>query len=89
MAKSSIKKKFSPTQHKGRRVPLHLLELEEKKLEKLIEDKEIFRLEKCSDEYFISPVVITVKKDKSVKVALDSKELNTMLGTKINTKCKV
>ena len=34
------------------------------------------RLEKCSDEYFISPVVITVKKDKSVKIALDSKELN-------------
>ena len=34
------------------------------------------RLEKCSDEYFISPVVITVKKDKSVKIALDSKELS-------------
>ena len=34
------------------------------------------RLEKCSDECFISPVVITVKKDKSVKIALDSKELN-------------
>ena len=34
------------------------------------------RLEKCSDEYFISPVVITVKKDKSVKIALGFKELN-------------
>ena len=76
MAKSTFKEKFNPTQHKGRRVPLHLLERVEQDLEKLIEDKQITRLEKCSDEYFISPVVITVKKDKSVKLALDSKELN-------------
>ena len=34
------------------------------------------RIEKCSDEYFIRPVVITVKKEKSVKIALDSKKLN-------------
>ena len=37
------------------------------------------RLEKCSDEYLISPVVITVKKDKSVKIALDSNELNDVI----------
>ena len=76
MAKSSFKEKFTPTQHKCRRVPLHLLERVEQVLEKLIEDKQIMRLEKCSDEYFISPGVITVKKDKSVKIALDSKKLN-------------
>ena len=76
LAKSTFKENFTPTQHKGRRVPLHLLERVEQELEKLIEDKQIMRLEKCSDEYFISPVVITVKKDKSVKIALDSKELN-------------
>ena len=75
MAKSVFKENFTPTQHKGRRVPLHLLERVEQELEKLIEDKQIIRLEKCSDEYFISPVVITVKKDKSIKIALDSKEL--------------
>ena len=33
------------------------------------------RLEKCSDEYFMSPV-IAVQKYKSVKIALDSKQLN-------------
>ena len=66
MAKSTFKENFTPTQHKGRRVPLHLLERVEQELEKFIEDKQITRLEKCSDEYFISPVVITVKKDKSV-----------------------
>ena len=76
VAKSTFKENFTPTQHKGRRVPLHLLERVEQELEKLIEDKQIMRLEKWSDEYFISPVVIIVKKDQSVKIALDSKELN-------------
>ena len=76
MAKSIFKENFTPTQHKGQRVPLHLLERVEQELEKLIEDKQIIRLENCYDEYFISPVVITVKKDKSIKIALDSKELN-------------
>ena len=65
---------FTPTQ--SRRVTLHLLESVEQELEKLMEEKQITRLEKCSDEYFSSPVVITVKEDKSVKIALDSKELN-------------
>ena len=62
MAKSIFKENFTPTQHKGRRVPLHLLERVEQELEKLIQNKQIIRLENCSDEYFISPVVITVKK---------------------------
>ena len=73
--KATFKENFTPTQHKCRRVPLHLLERVEQELEKLIEDKQITRLEKCSDEYFISPVVITVKKDKSIKIALDSKKI--------------
>ena len=36
-------------------------------------------MEKCPDDLFISPVVITVKKDKSVKIALDSKKPNDAL----------
>ena len=39
----------------------------------------IYWTRKCSDKNFISPVVITVKKDKRVKLALDSKELNDAL----------
>ena len=55
---------------------MHLLEKVENELKKLIDDKQIIKLEKCLDELFICPVVITVKKDKSVKIALDSKKLN-------------
>ena len=76
MAKSTFKKEFHPTQHKGRRIPLHLTEKVERELKKLIDEKQIQKLTKCSDEHFISPVVITVKSDQSIKIALDSKILN-------------
>ena len=55
---SIMKKEKTPTQHKGRRVPLHLIEKIEDKLQKLIEDNQIFRLK---NDLFISPVVIIVK----------------------------
>ena len=51
MAKSTFKENFIPTQHKGRRVPVHLLERVEQELEKLKEDKKTIRLEKSSEEY--------------------------------------
>ena len=73
VSKSRFKKEFNPTQHKGRRVPLHLTEKLENELRKLIEDKQIKKLTSCTDECFISPVVITVKSDQSIKIALDSK----------------
>ena len=59
MAKSTFKKEFKPTQHTGRRIPLHLTEKVERELKKLIDEKQIKKLTKCSDEHFISPVVIT------------------------------
>ena len=36
----------------------------------------IIKLDKCLDRQFISPIVITVKKDQTVKLALDSKKIN-------------
>ena len=76
IAKSLFRQNYTPSQHKGRRVPLHLLDKVELELKKLIDEGQIIKLEKCPDDLFISPVVITVKKDKSVKIALDSKKLN-------------
>ena len=45
-------------------------------LKKLIAEKHIIKLNCCSDKNFISPIVITVKRDKTIKLALDSKILN-------------
>ena len=45
-------------------------------LKNLSEQGHIEKLQEGSDKIFISPIVITVKKDKFVKLALDSKILN-------------
>ena len=45
-------------------------------LKKLSNQGHIEKLNECSDKIFISPIVITVKKDKSVYLALHSKVLN-------------
>ena len=76
IAKSTLKQDISPYQHKGRRVPLHLTEKVDKEIQHLLNTKQIIKLEKRSDQIFISPVVITVKHDQSIKLALDSKLLN-------------
>ena len=64
---------FEPMQQKGRHIPIHLQERFEAELNKLIDQKHIIKLDKCSDKQFISPRVITVKNDQMVKLALDSK----------------
>ena len=76
IAKSTLKQDISPYQHKGRRVPLHLTEKVDKEIQHLPNTNQIIKLEKCSDQVFISPVVITVKHDQSIKLTLDSKLLN-------------
>ena len=80
IAKSDIKTNISPTQHKGRRVPLHLTEKVDKEIKHLLDTNQIVKLDKCSDDVFISPIVITVKHDKSIKLALDSQLLNDAIN---------
>ena len=73
--KTQFNKDFEPVQQKGRRIPTHLQERVEAELNNLIDQKHIIKLDKCSDKQFISPIVITVKKDQTVKLALDSKKI--------------
>ena len=76
ITKSTLKQDISPYQHKGRRVPLHLTDKVDKEIQHLFDTNQIIKLDKCSDQVFISPVVTTVKHDQSIKLALDSKLLN-------------
>ena len=64
---------LKPIQLKGRRVPLHLLDSVKTELNRLKAEGHIKKLENCDEDRFISPIVITCKKDKSIKLALDSK----------------
>ena len=71
-----LKKDTKPIQQKGRAVPIHFQKTVKNELQKLIEKGHFEKADKTTENCFISPAVITVKKDKSVKIALDSRKLN-------------
>ena len=79
MVRSNLHRNYTPSHQKGRRVPINLLDKVSDELKKLSEQGHIEKLQACSVKNFISPIVITVKKDKSVKLALDSKVLNKVI----------
>ena len=74
--KSEYHQKFTAKLQKGRRVPNNLKPRVTAELERLQNEGHFEKLCSCSDEHFISPIVIAVKKDQSVKLGLDSKVLN-------------
>ena len=81
IVKSTIKRDIQPYQHKGREVPLHLADKVDKEIRHLLDTKQIIKLDKCSENVFISPIVLTVKHDNSIKIALGSKFHNDAIET--------
>ena len=79
MAKSTFKHTFRPSHHEGRRITLRLIDKVEEELKKIKDEKQIIKVDKCSDAYFISPVVITVKHDKSIRIAPELNQLNNTI----------
>ena len=77
--KFEFKKDAIVTQQKRRGIPLQLQEAVEAEIDKLLEESHIRIVETVSDEVFIQPVVVTVKKDKTVKIALDARSLNNAI----------
>ena len=67
-------KKDAKITQQGRRISLQLQQAVEAEIGKLLREGHIRKV-KINDEVFIQPVVITVKKDKAVKVALHAKSL--------------
>ena len=72
--KFKFKSYYTPIHQNLRRIPLHLEKEVEEELKKLQANGHITKLNKCSEEFFISPIVITVKRDKSIKLAMDAKK---------------
>ena len=79
LMKTQFSHGFMPIQQKGRRILVHLQEIVEGELIQLMDQNHIIELDKCSDRQFINPIVITVKKDQTVKLALDSEKLNKFI----------
>ena len=61
---------------------MQLQDAVEKQIDKPLADGHIPRVEKINDEVFIQPVLVTVKRDKSVKIALEVRSLNNAIQTK-------
>ena len=74
--KIQLKPGHFPVKQKARPVPLHLQEDVGRELEKLIKSGHLEKIKDVDEYCFVSPVVITIKSDKSVKIALDSRKLN-------------
>ena len=63
-------------QQKGRRVPVQLQKSVKRELNRLLQEGHIVKVQDIKEYVFLQPTVITVKKDWSVKIALDARELN-------------
>ena len=61
---------------KRRPIPIHLHEQVTEELNRLIENGYMERATEITEDCFVSPAVVTVKKEKSIKIALDSQKLN-------------
>ena len=68
------------SQQKGRRVPIQLQNQVDAEINKLLKEGHIEKVEKIRDDVFLQPTVITVKKDKSVEIALDARALNESIA---------
>ena len=70
-----LKKDTKPIQQKGRPVPIHFQKTVKHEQENLIEKRHLEKGDKTTENCLISPAVITIKTDKSLKIALDSRNL--------------
>ena len=64
------------TQQKGRRIAIQLQKAVDEEIGRLLKEGHIEKFNDLKDDVFIQPTVITVKKDRSVKIALDARALN-------------
>ena len=74
--KINLKEDANIIQQKGRPIPLHLQDQVAEEIKRLIKNGYLERATEITEDCFVCPAVITVKKDKSIKLALDSRKLN-------------
>ena len=74
-----FKQLLTPIQEKDRRVPIQIQEKVGEEIKRLIKEGYIVKLNKCTIKFFVAPVVITAKKDGSVKIAMDAKLMNAQI----------
>ena len=68
-----------PRQVKGRKVPIHIQDRVASEIKLLVEQGHIEKLGKCTTDFFFAPIVLTAKKDGSIKLALNAKPMNAQI----------
>ena len=76
VVKVNLKEDANIIQQKGRPISNHLQDQLADELKRLIKNGSLERATEITEDCCVSPAVPTVKKDKSVKIALDSQKLN-------------
>ena len=72
----NLKENAKIVQQKGTRIPIQLQNAVDAEIKKLLKEGHIEKINEIKDYVFIQPTVITVKKDRSVKLAFDARVLN-------------
>ena len=70
-----------PRQIKGRKVPIHIQDRVASEIKLLVEQGHFEKLEKCTTDFFIAPIVLAAEKDGSIKLALNAKPMNAQIWT--------
>ena len=76
VVKINLKENANILQQKRRPIPIHLQYQVAEELKRLIKNGYLEKATEITEDCFVSPAVITVKKDKSMKIALDSRKSN-------------
>ena len=64
---------------KGQKVLKHIQDRVAGEIKNLGKDGHIEKLDKCTTDHFIAPIVLTTKKDSSIKLALNAKPMNDQI----------
>ena len=76
VAKINFHEDFQPRHQKDRRIPINLQDKVNMELKKILDKKHTIKVSSCPEKYFLSPIVISVNKDQSIKLVLESTKLN-------------
>ena len=63
-------------QNRGRRMPIYIQDRVTEEFKALVKDGHVTKLDKSTTDHFINPIMITAKKNGSIKLAMDAKPLN-------------
>ena len=68
-----------PRQVKVPKVPIHIQDRVANEIKQLVKQGHIEKLDKCTTDFFIASIVLTAKKDGSIKLALNAQPMNAQI----------